>query len=47
MVTLAPLMSPVLAFTAITVALMECADWLGWTAGGDALWGLGARSASL
>ena len=40
--TLALLMLPVLAFTAIAVVLMERADWLGWTAGGAALWGLGA-----
>ena len=41
-VTLALLMFPVLAFTAIAVVLMERADGLGWTAGGAALWGLGA-----
>jgi len=40
--TLALLMLPVLAFAAIAVTLMERADWLGWTAGGAALWGLGA-----
>jgi hypothetical protein len=38
--TLALLMFPVLAFTAIAVALMEHDDWPGWTAGG-------ARSAAL
>jgi hypothetical protein len=26
----------------IAVVLMERANWLGWTAGGAALWGLGA-----
>lgn len=41
-VTLALLMFPVLAFTAIAAVLMERADWLGWTAGGVLLWGLGA-----
>lgn len=40
--TLALLLSPVLAFTAIAVALVERDDWLGWAAGGAALWGLGA-----
>jgi hypothetical protein len=38
-------MFPILAFTAIAVVLMERAGWLGWTAGGAALWGL-ARSSS-
>jgi hypothetical protein len=42
LVTLALLMLPVVAFTAIAVVLMERDDWLGWTAGGAALWGLGA-----
>jgi hypothetical protein len=40
--TLALLMFPVLAFTAIAILLVEREDWLGWTAGGAALWGLGA-----
>lgn len=42
LVTLALLLLPVLAFTAIAVALAEGDDWLGWTAGGAVLWGLGA-----
>ena len=44
-VTLALLMFPVLAFTAIAVVLMERADWLGWTAGGSRC-GDWARSSS-
>ena len=44
-VTVALLMVPVLAFTAIAVVLMERADWLGWSAGGPRC-GDWARSSS-